>query len=174
VPYTIRKQKCKRSDGCSGSYTLSYTDKNGKHHSNCHGSRASAQAQIGAIESEGVEPDAVENEQWITRTGASLGEDELTETVRILEALGPAISVGAHVRSAKTSREMLIHNDGKPMTGIVTRVWEKEGQLVADVEWSPLPRHWEQDDTVLASMDDMEAEENTEIGVPLRRLRLVH
>jgi hypothetical protein len=50
VPYNIRKRKCKRSDGGSGSYTMTYTDKKGKHHSNCHRSKKSARAQIGAIE----------------------------------------------------------------------------------------------------------------------------
>jgi len=53
MPYTIRKQKCKQSDGDSGSYVLSYTDKNGKKHRNCHTSRKKAQAQIAAIEAEG-------------------------------------------------------------------------------------------------------------------------
>lgn len=50
MPYTIRKSKCKQSSGKPGSYTLSYTDKKGKKHSNCHTSRKRAQAQIGAIE----------------------------------------------------------------------------------------------------------------------------
>jgi len=50
MPYSIRKRKCKRSDGGSGSYTMTYTDKKGKHHSNCHRSKKSARAQIGAIE----------------------------------------------------------------------------------------------------------------------------
>ena len=50
MPYSIRKRKCKRSDGGSGSYTMTYTDKKGKHHSNCHRSKESARAQIGAIE----------------------------------------------------------------------------------------------------------------------------
>lgn len=50
MPYTIRKRKCKRSDGGSGSYTMTYTDKKGKHHSNCHRTKKSAQKQIGAIE----------------------------------------------------------------------------------------------------------------------------
>jgi len=57
MPYSIRKRKCKKSSGGSGSYTLSYTDKNGKYHSNCHSSRAGAQRQISAIEAEGVDPD---------------------------------------------------------------------------------------------------------------------
>jgi hypothetical protein len=52
MPYTVRKQKCKRSDGGSGSYVLSYTDKKGKKHRNCHRSKKSARAQIGAIEME--------------------------------------------------------------------------------------------------------------------------
>lgn len=50
MPYTIRKQKCKQSDGDSGSYVLSYTDKSGKKHRNCHTSRKKAQGQIAAIE----------------------------------------------------------------------------------------------------------------------------
>lgn len=50
MPYTIRKQKCKQSDGDSGSYTLSYTDNKGKKHKACHTSRKKAQGQIAAIE----------------------------------------------------------------------------------------------------------------------------
>ena len=50
MPYTIRKSDCKQSSGKKGSYTLSYTDKKGKKHSNCHTSKKNAQAQIGAIE----------------------------------------------------------------------------------------------------------------------------
>lgn len=50
MPYTIRKQKCKQSDGDSGNYTLSYTDKKGKKHRACHTSKKKAQGQIAAIE----------------------------------------------------------------------------------------------------------------------------
>jgi hypothetical protein len=50
MPYTIRKQKCKKSNDGSGSYVLSYTDKKGKKHRNCHSSRKSAKGQIAAIE----------------------------------------------------------------------------------------------------------------------------
>ena len=50
MPYKIKKQKCKQSDGDSGNYVLSYTDKKGKRHSNCHTSRKKAQGQIAAIE----------------------------------------------------------------------------------------------------------------------------
>ena len=57
MPYTVRKQKCKKSDGGSGSYVLSYTDKKGKKHRNCHTSRKRAKGQIAAIEAEGLERD---------------------------------------------------------------------------------------------------------------------
>lgn len=50
MPYSIRKQDCKQSDGDSGSYVLSYTDKKGKKHRNCHTSKKKAQGQIAAIE----------------------------------------------------------------------------------------------------------------------------
>jgi hypothetical protein len=55
MPYTIRKQKCKQSDGDRGSYVLSYKDKKGKKHRNCHTSRKGAQGQIAAIEAESVD-----------------------------------------------------------------------------------------------------------------------
>jgi len=50
MPYTIRKQKCKQSDGDAGSYALSYTDKKGKKHRICHTSKQKAKGQIAAIE----------------------------------------------------------------------------------------------------------------------------
>jgi len=50
MPYTIRKRDCKQSSGKKGSYTLSYTDKKGRRHSNCHTSKKKAKAQISAIE----------------------------------------------------------------------------------------------------------------------------
>ena len=55
MPYTIRKQNCKQSDGDRGTYVLSYTDKKGKKHRNCHTSRKKAKGQIAAIEAESVE-----------------------------------------------------------------------------------------------------------------------
>jgi len=54
MPYKIRKRKCKQSTGKSGSYVLSYVDKKGKKHSNCHTSRKKAHGQIAAIEAEGT------------------------------------------------------------------------------------------------------------------------
>jgi hypothetical protein len=50
MPYTIKKEKCKKSDGGSGSHRLRYTDKSGKKHSSCHSSKKSAQGSIAAIE----------------------------------------------------------------------------------------------------------------------------
>ena len=54
MPYNIRKQKCKQSSGKRGSYVLSYTDKKGKKHRNCHTSKKRARGQIAAIEAESV------------------------------------------------------------------------------------------------------------------------
>ena len=50
MPYDIKKKSCKQSDGSAGSYVLSYTDRKGKKHNNCHTSKAKAQAQIGHID----------------------------------------------------------------------------------------------------------------------------
>lgn len=50
MPYNIRKQKCKRSDGTRGSYVMYYTDKKGKKRTNCHISKTMAKKQISAIE----------------------------------------------------------------------------------------------------------------------------
>jgi hypothetical protein len=50
VPYNIRKQKCKQSDGDAGEWVLSYTDKSGKKHRACHTSKKKAKGQIAAIE----------------------------------------------------------------------------------------------------------------------------
>jgi len=55
MPYTIRKQKCKQSDGDSGTHVLSYTDKKGKKHRACHTSKKKAHGQIAAIEAESVD-----------------------------------------------------------------------------------------------------------------------
>jgi hypothetical protein len=50
MPYKIKKQNCKQSDGDSGEWVLTYTDKKGKKHKNCHTSKKKAQGQIAAIE----------------------------------------------------------------------------------------------------------------------------
>jgi hypothetical protein len=54
MPYTVKKKKCKQSSGKSGNYVLSYTDKKGKRHSNCHTTEKGARGQIAAIEAESL------------------------------------------------------------------------------------------------------------------------
>jgi hypothetical protein len=66
MPYTIRKQSCKQSDGDKGTHVLSYIDKKGKKHRNCHTSKKKAQGQIAAIEAEGVEKEVQGNATKIT------------------------------------------------------------------------------------------------------------
>lgn len=63
MPYSIRKAKCKQTDGDRGGYVLSYTDEKGKRHRNCHTSRKKAKGQIAAIEM----PESVEeiDEDWV-------------------------------------------------------------------------------------------------------------
>lgn len=77
MPYNIRKQKCKQSDGDAGSWVLSYTDKSGKKHRACHTSRKKAKGQIAAIEMR-REGDAAESE------GEVMIESLLREMVREL------------------------------------------------------------------------------------------
>ena len=76
MPYTIRKQNCKQSDGDRGTYVLSYTDKKGKKHRACHTSKKKAQGQIAAIEGPKREVDTTK-----------LSDDALIEAVilRIME-----------------------------------------------------------------------------------------
>lgn len=59
MPYTVRKQKCKRSDGKSGNYVLKYKpkkptkkkkDSEGYVKAGCHPSKKSANSQRAAIE----------------------------------------------------------------------------------------------------------------------------
>lgn len=59
MPYTVRKQDCKRSDGTSGSYVLKYKpkkktkkkkDSEGFVKAGCHTSKKGANAQRAAIE----------------------------------------------------------------------------------------------------------------------------
>jgi len=67
VPYTRRKQKCKQSDGTSGSYVLSYTDKEGKNRRACHTSKEKMQGQIAAIEAEGDRKNGLQLEEALLR-----------------------------------------------------------------------------------------------------------
>ena len=79
MPYTIRKQKCKQSDGDSGSYVLSYTDRKGKKHRACHTSRKKAQGQIAAIEAESVQKDDEEKLSELKKVIRKIIKEELEE-----------------------------------------------------------------------------------------------
>ena len=102
MPYSIRKQKCKQSDGDSGSYTLSYTDKKGKGHSACHTSRKKARGQIAAIEGP-YEGATVE-----------IGETSLREAIRYL--LSEADNGGEDRAPAQLQPEIINDN-------IVNFIW---------------------------------------------------
>ena len=78
MPYNKRKQKCKQSDGTSGSYVLSYTDKKGKKHRACHTSQKKMQGQIAAIEAEADEAYGEEINEDIMRI---LVKDFISEKV---------------------------------------------------------------------------------------------
>lgn len=83
MPYTIRKQDCKRSDGKSGKYVLKYKpkkptkkkkDSEGYVKAGCHTSKEKANAQRAAIEGgprESASP-----------TGQVLSEKKLREMIR--------------------------------------------------------------------------------------------
>jgi len=79
MPYTVRKQKCKKSDGGSGSYVLSYTDKKGKKHRACHSSKKKAKGQISAIE---MRRENV-NENLLKQMIREILEEELNERNKI-------------------------------------------------------------------------------------------
>lgn len=61
MPYRINKLKnaCTQSDGDRGYWTLTYTDKKGKKHRNCHTSKKNAEDQVKAIEAEAYVPRGV-------------------------------------------------------------------------------------------------------------------
>lgn len=98
MPYTIRKQNCKQSDGDKGSYVLSYTDKKGKKHRNCHTSRKKAKGQIAAIEAEGVEKEG--NTMKITLS-------ELRQIIR-----EEIVEVSKHEADKKAKKKYDMDDDG--------------------------------------------------------------
>lgn len=123
MPYSIRKQKCKQSDGDSGSYTLSYIDKKGKGHSACHTSRKKARGQIAAIEGPYEGADSGDD-----------GEASLREAIRYL--LSEADNDGEG--QAPTQLQPEIINDN-----IVRFTWNEftnEGELRAEIEKLKKPK----------------------------------
>ena len=76
MPYRINKLKksCKQSDGDVGHWTLTYTDKNGKHHRICHTSKKNAEGQIAAIEGPKNDAHTKEEEKILEKVFESLLE----------------------------------------------------------------------------------------------------
>ena len=135
MPYTIRKRKCKQTDGDVGSYVLSYTDKKGKKHSNCNTSRKKARGQISAIEMD----ESIE-ESWVplaTRI-ADLLEEELSILAGAfkLNEGGDSLGKGDRVRPSRLNSEIMIHTKGKVPQGTII---QDNGDGTFDVEWDPLP-----------------------------------
>ena len=85
MPYSIKKQKCRQTDGDSGSHVMSYTDDKGKKHRNCHSSKKKAQAQISAIEmDEGWRPLAVKITEMLEEELAELAGEILNQAPKNL------------------------------------------------------------------------------------------
>lgn len=168
MPYSIRKAKCKQTDGDRGRYVLSYTDNKGKRHRNCHTSRKKARAQISAIEM----PEGVEDleESWVPLAAriTVLLEEELANLAgsfilseSVAEDKGPTFDIGERVKPAKVPKEMLIHFKGKvPYGEVVGRNLEKN---TYDVKWDPpeRPERKSSDD----DDDDWELENQIDAGV---------
>ena len=135
MPYTIRKQKCKQTDGDAGSYTLSYTDKKGKKHRNCNTSRVNAKKQISATEiDESIE------ESWVPLAAriANLLEEELARLAGAfkLNEGGVSLGKGDRIRPSLLNSEIMIHTRGKVPQGTIVR---DNGDETFDIKWDPLP-----------------------------------
>jgi hypothetical protein len=168
MPYSIRKAKCKQTDGDRGGYVLSYTDNKGKRHRNCHTSRKKAGAQISAIEM----PEGIEDidESWVPLAVriTEILENELAQlagSFKANESSGdPGFKVGDRVRLGRMNREMMVHTRGKPYLG---KVVEDNDDGTYDIEWDPLP--------LPGGSDDFEPEDNIErrvAGSKLKRAKL--
>jgi len=107
MPYTIRKQKCKQSDGDSGSYVLKYTDKSGKKHSACHTSHEKAKGQIAAIEmrrendDDMSETENISESHLISLIESILGEAVTADDARKVEAAANVYLNNAHAKKDK-------------------------------------------------------------------------
>lgn len=154
MPYSIRKAKCKQTDGDRGGYVLSYTDNKGKRHRNCHTSRKKARAQISAIEM----PEGVEDidESWIPLAAkiTSILEEQLAELAGSFKESrsreGDRFEVGDRVRLKRVSSEIMVHTRGKVPTG---KIVNDNGDGTYDVEWEPLPAPGRTDDPDLGEWE---------------------
>ena len=88
MPYNKRKQKCKQSDGDSGNYVLSYTDKKGKKHRACHTSKKNMQGQIAAIEAEADETEGQALEEILRSYIRTTLAENLWDNIRAKKARG--------------------------------------------------------------------------------------
>ena len=173
MPYTIKKQDCKASDGSSGSWTLSYTDKKGVHHRACHKSRKGAKGQISAIEAEGV-AELDEGLSWVPPTVRLLEgiEDELAALAGEHSTGRPSFEIGDRVMPSKIDPAMRAHSGGSPKGVVVGR--DRVGKkYVYDVQWDPLPVLWS-GSSWMSDDDATDPEEDTAVidrGVPGARLR---
>jgi len=173
LPYTIKKQDCKASNGSSGSWTLSYTDKKGVHHRACHKTQKGARGQIGAIEAEGAGR-IDEGLSWVPPTVLILEgiEDELARLAGGHQTGRLKFEIGDRVVPSKIDAAMRTHARGTPR-GTVVRRGRSAGRPVYDVQWDPLPTvgadsSWMSDDD-----DPNDPEDGTliEPAVPQSRLR---
>lgn len=129
MPYKIRKQKCKKSDGSAGSYVLAYTDKKGKKHSNCHTSKKRARGQIAAIEAESIQlTDDSLNE--FTRT------NEMTKNEKLLREFIYWNSKDSDAPEKKDRREMGILDKIKGFLKGTTKADELTNDWLDDTEMS--------------------------------------
>ena len=164
MPYTIKKQKCKQTDGDSGSYTLSYTDNKGKKHSNCHTSKTNAKKQISAIEM-----DESLDERWqpIAARITDILEGELARLAgafHLVETRSDVtLRIGDRIRSIHTGPEVLVHTRGKVPHGTIIQD-NQDGTF--DVEWDPMPAL----SNYFDDMDD-EPEETIERRVLARNIK---
>jgi hypothetical protein len=169
VPYSVRKAKCKQTDGDRGGFVLSYTDNKGKRHRNCHTSRKKARAQISAIEM----PEGIDDidESWVPLASriTQLLEEELAHLAGSFRANESVkkhdLMKGDRIRPSKISSEMMVHTMGKVPHGTIIA---DNGDGTYDVEWDPMPAppSYRGDDEV-----DDEPEETVERRVPARNLK---
>jgi hypothetical protein len=174
MPYSIRKAKCKQTDGDSGSYTLSYTDNKGKRHRNCHTSRKKARAQISAIEM----PEGVDDldEGWVplaTRITEML-ERELAELAGSFKSTNegsgdPGFKRGDRVRPSRVSSEIMVHTQGKVPLGTIVN---DNDDGTYDVDWDPLPSPGRLDDPDLGEWEPEDNVERRVKGSTLKRSKI--
>ena len=120
MPYTVRKQKCKRSDGKSGNYVLKYKpkkatkkkkDSEGFVKAGCHTSKKNANAQRAAIEGgprESIDKDNLENYYSLGKSQV-INEKRLREIIR--EQLTKIASSSGVLKEEKEKEEELSNSD---------------------------------------------------------------